>query len=78
MVLYIRTVRRKVAALGLNDRKLTMSVAVGRPPIGPKVQTHIPPEEFRWIVEEAKRHGVRPSEVLRRVICDSVRAKVKQ
>lgn len=41
---------------------------VGRPPIGPKAQAHIPEHEWRLIEEEAERRGCPLSEVVREMI----------
>lgn len=41
---------------------------VGRPPIGPKAQTNIPPTESQLIKREAARRGVRESVVVREII----------
>lgn len=43
-------------------------VRIGRPPIGPKVQAHVPDVVKDWIRKEMKRTGCRESEVVRELV----------
>lgn len=45
---------------------------VGRPPIGPHMQTRVPLEDARWIMKEAEERGTEIRDMLREVIAAGV------
>lgn len=50
------------------ERKGNLPSGAGRPPIGPKAQTHVPPEVAAYIRRTARSRKVRPSVVTRELI----------